>query len=98
MSMSMERRGESYNGGSYGSNSYGGTSYGGHYEEPYQIKRYKPSKSRSWGLAMEDPEMKRRKRVASYKVYTVEGRVKSSVRTSWRWIKNKYVDLRYGWW
>lgn len=90
----MERRNESYDGGTYG-----GGGYGGAYEEPYQMKRYKStSKPKVWGMGMQDPEMKRKKRVASYKVYTVEGKVKASVRSSFRWIKNKYLDIRYGWW
>ncbi|KAH7403933.1 hypothetical protein KP509_15G001500, partial [Ceratopteris richardii] len=43
------------------------------------------------------PELKRRRRVASYKAYTVEGRIKFSLRSGVRWIKNKYLDIRYGW-
>ncbi|KAH7447870.1 hypothetical protein KP509_01G124900 [Ceratopteris richardii] len=43
-------------------------------------------------------ELKRRRRVASYKAYTVEGRIKFSLRSGVRWIKNKYLDIRYGWW
>ncbi|KAL2635533.1 hypothetical protein R1flu_007012 [Riccia fluitans] len=73
-------------------------SYTGGYDEQYQAKRYKPQKSRSWDLGMSDPEVKRKKRVASYKVFTVEGKVKASVRSGFRWIKNKYIEVRYGWW
>ncbi|KAG6557347.1 hypothetical protein Mapa_001276 [Marchantia paleacea] len=97
--MAMERRSsEQYSGTSmqYGP-SYPG-SYAGSYEEPYQMKRYKTSKSRTWDLGMTDPEVKRKKRVASYKVFTVEGKVKASVRSGFRWIKNKYIEVRYGWW
>nr|GMD60906.1 Cell wall integrity and stress response component 1 like [Ipomoea batatas]GMD66717.1 Cell wall integrity and stress response component 1 like [Ipomoea batatas]GMD68890.1 Cell wall integrity and stress response component 1 like [Ipomoea batatas]GMD70945.1 Cell wall integrity and stress response component 1 like [Ipomoea batatas] len=32
-----------------------------------------------------DPEMKRRKRIAKYKVYTIEGRMKASIRNGLRW-------------
>uniref|UniRef100_A0A5B7BXE3 Uncharacterized protein n=1 Tax=Davidia involucrata TaxID=16924 RepID=A0A5B7BXE3_DAVIN len=47
----------------------------------------------SWQVG--DPELKRRKRVASYKAYAVEGKVKASLRSSFRWIKNKYSALVY---
>lgn len=65
----------------------------------YNIDQAKVSKTKStssWN--MDDPELKRRRRVASYKAYTVEGRVKYSVRKSMRWFKNKYLEVRYGWW
>lgn len=38
-------------------------------------------------------EAKRRKRVASYKSYTIEGKLKDSIRDSFRWIKNKYSSI-----
>nr|PNR63376.1 hypothetical protein PHYPA_001802 [Physcomitrium patens] len=49
----------------------------------------------SWLQA--DPETRRKKRVARYKVFTVERKVKESVRSGCRWIKNKYIEVRYGW-
>ncbi|KAJ9177711.1 hypothetical protein P3X46_012900 [Hevea brasiliensis] len=39
-----------------------------------------------------NPEMKRRKRVAQYNMYTMEGKLKSSFRNSFKWIKSKLVD------
>ncbi|CAK7337818.1 unnamed protein product [Dovyalis caffra] len=39
-----------------------------------------------------NPEMKRRKRVAQYNMYTMEGKIKSSLRNSFKWIKSKFVD------
>uniref|UniRef100_A0A7N2KYH1 Uncharacterized protein n=1 Tax=Quercus lobata TaxID=97700 RepID=A0A7N2KYH1_QUELO len=42
--------------------------------------------SKSWSF--NDPELQRKKRVASYKVYTVEGKVKGSFRKTFRWLKN----------
>jgi hypothetical protein len=36
-----------------------------------------------------DPEMKRRRRVAGYKAYAVEGKVKASLRRGLRWLKRK---------
>lgn len=52
--------------------------------------------SRSWNFS--DAEFKRRRRVAAYKAYTVEGTVKNSIRKTLRWFKNKYLEMRYGWW
>uniref|UniRef100_A0A1D1YDM2 Uncharacterized protein C11orf95 n=1 Tax=Anthurium amnicola TaxID=1678845 RepID=A0A1D1YDM2_9ARAE len=49
-----------------------------------------------WGC-FSDPEMKRRRRVASYKAYAVEGKVKSSLRRGFRWIKRKCSELVHGW-
>ncbi|GAA0154705.1 hypothetical protein Leryth_010450 [Lithospermum erythrorhizon] len=53
------------------------------------------STSKSWNL--NDPEMKRKRRVASYKVYTVEGKMKGSLRKSFRWIKHRCTQLINGW-
>uniref|UniRef100_A0A1D1YA81 Cytoplasmic dynein 1 light intermediate chain 2 n=1 Tax=Anthurium amnicola TaxID=1678845 RepID=A0A1D1YA81_9ARAE len=50
-----------------------------------------------WGRLVGDPEMKRRRRVASYKAYAVEGRVKASVRRGIRWIKGKCSGLVHPW-
>ncbi|PNT70431.1 hypothetical protein BRADI_2g11702v3 [Brachypodium distachyon] len=36
-----------------------------------------------------DPEMKRRRRVAGYKAYAVNGKVKASLRRGLRWFKRK---------
>ncbi|XP_017982026.1 PREDICTED: uncharacterized protein LOC108663167 [Theobroma cacao] len=54
------------------------------------------SSSKSWSFA--DPEFQRKKRVASYKMYSVEGKVKGSLRRSFRWLKDKYTQVVYGWW
>ncbi|MED6192148.1 hypothetical protein PIB30_007323 [Stylosanthes scabra] len=51
--------------------------------------------SKSWSLG--DPELQRKKRVASYKMYSVEGKVKRSFLNSFRWLKNKYSRVVYGW-
>ncbi|OEL16270.1 hypothetical protein BAE44_0022711 [Dichanthelium oligosanthes] len=40
-----------------------------------------------------DPEAKRRRRVAGYKAYAVEARVKASLRKGFRWIKNRCTGL-----
>ncbi|KAF0901830.1 hypothetical protein E2562_006459 [Oryza meyeriana var. granulata] len=55
------------------------------------------SKGRMWG-ALGDPELQRRRRVAGYKVYGVEGKVKVSLKSSMRWIKGKCTRVVDGWW
>ncbi|XP_047329031.1 uncharacterized protein LOC124932446 [Impatiens glandulifera] len=52
------------------------------------------SSSSSWGFG--DPEFQRKKRVASYKTYAVEGKIKGSFRKSFRWLKLKYSQVVYG--
>ncbi|KAK8524799.1 hypothetical protein V6N13_015804 [Hibiscus sabdariffa] len=52
------------------------------------------SSSKSWSFT--DPELQRKKRVASYKVYAVEGKMKGSLRKSFRWIKDTYTQVVYG--
>ncbi|KAG6575464.1 hypothetical protein SDJN02_24178, partial [Cucurbita argyrosperma subsp. argyrosperma] len=53
------------------------------------------SSSKSWSF--KDPELQRKTRVAGYKVYAVEGKMKGSLRKSFRWIKNTYTQVVYGW-
>ncbi|XP_077231930.1 uncharacterized protein LOC143865436 [Tasmannia lanceolata] len=52
------------------------------------------SSSKNWSL--NDPELQRKKRVASYKVYAVEGKMKGSFRKSFRWLKDRYTQMVYG--
>lgn len=58
------------------------------------------SKGRVWGgLGLGDTaEMQRRRRVAGYRVYGVEGKVKVSLKSSMRWIKGKCTRVVDGWW
>ena len=42
-----------------------------------------------------DAEFKRKKRIKAYNGFTVEGKLKSSVRNSFKWIKNKFNDISY---
>ncbi|CAG7882518.1 unnamed protein product [Brassica rapa] len=57
----------------------------------YQVK-IKKSKSasnagsRSWSFS--DPETRRKRRVAGYKVYSVEQKMKGSIRKSFKWFKD----------
>ncbi|XP_062087726.1 uncharacterized protein LOC133794500 [Humulus lupulus] len=63
-----------------------------------KIKKAKSSvgsTSKSWSL--NDPELQRKKRVAGYKAYAVEGKMKGSFRKSFRWIKSTYTQVIYGW-
>ncbi|XP_023000635.1 uncharacterized protein LOC111494881 [Cucurbita maxima] len=65
-----------------------------------EMKMKKPksnmgSTSKSWSF--KDPELQRKTRVAGYKVYAVEGKMKGSLRKSFRWIKNTYTHVIYGW-
>ncbi|KAI3775219.1 hypothetical protein L1987_49788 [Smallanthus sonchifolius] len=63
----------------------------------FKLKRGKStngSTSKSWSF--KDPEFQRKKRVAGYKVYSVEGKLKGSFRKSFRWIKDKYLHVVYG--
>ncbi|KAL3843516.1 hypothetical protein ACJIZ3_000919 [Penstemon smallii] len=49
--------------------------------------------SRSW---YSGGELKRRKRIAKYKFYSVEGKVKKSFRKGFRWIKNTCSRIVHG--
>jgi hypothetical protein len=55
--------------------------YYGAGEEQQQQRKVKPA----WSVL----EMKRRRRVAGYKAYAVEGKVKASIRRGLRWMKAK---------
>ncbi|KAH0453293.1 hypothetical protein IEQ34_017617 [Dendrobium chrysotoxum] len=58
-------------------------------------KRFSSFKGGGW---LNDPEFQRKKRVAGYKAYSVEGKVKGSFRKSFRWLKERYTQVMYGWW
>ena len=49
----------------------------------------KSSKADVLATCGSNPELKRRKRVASYNMYTMEGKLKSSLNNSFKWIKTK---------
>ncbi|KAJ8749424.1 hypothetical protein K2173_025468 [Erythroxylum novogranatense] len=59
-----------------------------------RANRPRQSASKPWGFS--DPEMQRKTRVAKYKVYGVEGRVKASLKNGIRWIKNKCSQIIHG--
>lgn len=56
------------------------------------------SKSKAMASWFTDPETKRRKRVAKYKFVAMEGKAKQTARNSFRWLKAKYIAVRYGVW
>ena len=60
---------------------------------PRQFSQRKMPRSTDWAAA--DPELKRKKRVAKYKMFSVETKVKDTVRSSYRWIKHKLMEMRY---
>ncbi|KAK6120402.1 hypothetical protein DH2020_045882 [Rehmannia glutinosa] len=65
--------------------------------EQWKFKKGKSTNgvdSRNWSF--NDPELQRKKRVASYKVYTVEGKMKGSIKKSFRWLKERYTKMVYG--
>ncbi|KAI4381862.1 hypothetical protein MLD38_007889 [Melastoma candidum] len=61
-----------------------------------KLKKSKSSGSKNWSLS--DPELQRKRRVASYRVYAVEGKMKGSVKKSLRWIKSTCTHVVSGWW
>ncbi|KAF8401369.1 hypothetical protein HHK36_012321 [Tetracentron sinense] len=64
---------------------------------PIPTRRNKVRKSSSFkSWSFNDPEMKRWKRVAKYKAYSVEGKFKSSFRKGYRWLKNKCSLMVHG--
>lgn len=83
---------------------YGGSGNSGAYPNHQIVKDVKIKKGKSslgsstskiWSLA--DPELQRKKRVAGYKVYSAEEKMKGSLKKSFRWIKNTYTQVVYGW-
>jgi len=51
--------------------------------------------SKRWSF--NDPELKRKRRVANYKVYAMEGKMKGTLRKSIRWIKDTCTQVVHGW-
>lgn len=72
---------------------------------PHQLgKEVKMKKGKSTigkaskGWSFDDPELQRKKRVAGYKIYAAEGKMKGSLKKSFSWIKNTYTQAVNGWW
>ena len=45
-----------------------------------------------------NPELKRKQRVATYNMYSLEGKLKKSLRKSFKWIKNRFSYSFYDDW
>ena len=60
-----------------------------------EVRVKKTTSSKAW---LDDPDVKRRQRVAKYKLYAVEGKVKSSFKKGMRWIKRKCSRIIHGYW
>ena len=61
------------------------------YDEPRrEYSAVKTKKITSW---WNDPERKRKRRVASYKLYAAEGKFKHSVKKGFRWLKIKCIKI-----
>lgn len=59
------------------------------------------SKDRSRSYAFNGPittdgEKKRKQRIAEYNMFTTGTKLKSTVKDGFKWIKNKFTDIRYG--
>ncbi|KAJ9688096.1 hypothetical protein PVL29_014042 [Vitis rotundifolia] len=99
---------ESYHGGGGGPTSTGMQDlrcYSASYAHPPQTQmgndpKFKKGKSTNGSLSkawsFNDPELQRKKRVASYKVYAVEGKMKGSLKKSFRWLKDRYTRVIHG--
>ncbi|OIT36075.1 hypothetical protein A4A49_41260 [Nicotiana attenuata] len=62
----------------------------------YQIPKssnYQLPESRPW---YSTPELKRKKRVAKYKIYSMEGKVKKSFKNGYRWFKHTCSRIIHG--
>lgn len=87
----------------YSTNSYA-TTNNNMSNDDYKEVKIKKSKSKvisssslkNWNF--NDPEMQRKKRVVGYKAYGVEGKMKSSLRKSLKWIKNTCNHVVHGLW
>lgn len=67
---------------------------GGGAPKEMKLKKGKSSSASKGGWILSDPELQRKKRVAGYKAFALEGKMKGSLRKSFRWIK----DVVYGRW
>ncbi|GLU08426.1 hypothetical protein SLE2022_253400 [Rubroshorea leprosula] len=61
------------------------------YSKYSKYTAHKPS--HSWGG---ESELSRKRRVVMYNSYTAENQMKTSLRNGFRWVKNKYSQIVYG--
>ncbi|XP_074283359.1 uncharacterized protein LOC141607910 [Silene latifolia] len=66
--------------------------------DPKELRKTKTGKAAATSTAwcFSDPELQRKKRVASYKSYSVEAKLKRSFSKSFRWIKHRYTNIVNG--
>lgn len=55
-----------------------------------------PSYMLSTGQYGKISEKKRKERIMSYNAYAIEGKMKASIRSTFRWVKNKYSSIVHG--
>ncbi|PIN22279.1 hypothetical protein CDL12_05000 [Handroanthus impetiginosus] len=53
--------------------------------------------SKNWSFNL-DPELQRKKRVAGYKAFAMEGKMKGSLKRSFKWIKDTCDQVVHGFW
>lgn len=83
---------------SYASSAHAGDGHGGYDSREVKVEKKKATtRSNKKGWAFGDPEFQRKKRVAGYRFYAVEGRMKGSIKRSFRWLKERYTEVVYGW-
>ncbi|KAJ1689375.1 hypothetical protein LUZ63_013530 [Rhynchospora breviuscula] len=90
--MQLEVYGRSYSTPYFNSYEFGGDMMGSN-KATSKSKSFSAKK----GWLINDPEFQRKKRVAGYKAFTVERKVKGSFSKSFRWLKDRYHQLVYGW-
>lgn len=65
--------------------------------DPYSPRKHRAVKSKSTKMSSKkwwnDPEMKRRRRVAKYKLYSAEGKIKISLKKGLYWLKRKCIVM-----
>ncbi|KAH7671944.1 hypothetical protein IHE45_09G021700 [Dioscorea alata] len=75
------------------------SSYSGRFGYEEHAKSYSfngPSGKHEGFASSGDPELKRKRRIASYNMFAMEGKLKSSFLTGFKWIKTKFSDARNG--
>lgn len=78
------------------SKSYPGLNYSNLYGQQEWSEEERDKAYRFNGGHVEEcVEVKRRRRVATYNKFAAEGKLKSSLKNSFKWIKSKFVDTYY---
>ncbi|MBA0859268.1 hypothetical protein Goshw_005126, partial [Gossypium schwendimanii] len=64
-----------------------------HHKKQTVPKKKKKSSSLSIKSWWNDPKMKRKMRLTGYKMYAIEGKIKTSLKKAHKWIKKKYRSI-----